>query len=507
MQWILSLIAAICFLVAAHELIQPIDKKWSSFRRYRLPAGPKGSPIVGNMLEFWRSRSAGTLGKTFLELQSYGEMATLHMGSTLYVLLNTNRVTKEIIDKRAKVTHERPHMPISGTLISKGMRSVTQPTRIWSELRKQMRPLLNDVWTKKFEAWQDFESMHLLRSYLDNSSQWYLHNSRYATGVMYGVIAGTRLTKTDDEMTLYRKTTMEFLASIQSTVVDFFPWLENVPKPMQFWRRKWELIGDDHYRVFMSWWDPIKDLATHEKTSSSWVKDVLLSNNSQFRGSDDEAGYLTNTVISAGGDNPRIAINTCIMASILHPDAASQCRQEIESICSQNGSIRLPNVADVPQMPYTCAFIKEVLRWRPVVPMVPPHTASEDFVFEDCVFPKGTNFLINIPSVCRDYPEPDAFEPERWLDGNQARMTYDFWGFGGGRRICIGYKAVQTALFLPFARLLLCFEFLKDGDFDDKKVNSWSSTAPFPVKFQVRSAQHEQLIRGLLVDSSFPVPQ
>ncbi|KAM3422851.1 hypothetical protein BST61_g333 [Cercospora zeina] len=436
MQWVLILVALICLLIAAHELIQPIDKKWSPIRKYKLPAGPKGSPIVGNMLEFWRSRSAGTLGKTFLDLQSYGEMTTLHMGSTLYVLLNTNRVTKEIIDKRAKVTHERPHMPISGTLISKGMRSVTQPTSIWSELRKQMRPLLNDVWTKKFEAWQDYESMHLLRSYIDDPSRWCLHNSRYATGVMYGVIAGRRLTKTDEEMKLYRRTTMEFLASIQSTVVDFFPWLEKLPKPTQFWRRKWEAMGDNHYRVFMSWWYPIKDIATTEKASSSWVKDILLNNSSQFKGTEHEAAYLTNTVISAGGDNPRIAINTCLMASILNPEAAEKCRQEIESVCCcQNGAIRLPNVTDIPQMPYTCAFIKEVLRWRPVVPMVPPHTASEDFTFETYIFPKGTNFLINIPAVCRDYPDPDAFKPERWLDGNQARLTHNFWGFGGGRRI------------------------------------------------------------------------
>ena len=239
MQWLLLTVVLTVLFIALHELIQPIDKKWTSFRKYKLPPGPKGLPIFGNLLDFWRSRSAGTLGKTFMELQQYGEMTTLHMGSTLYVLLNTNRVTKEIIDKRATSTHERPHMPISGTLVSKGMRSVTQPTHVWSELRRMMRPLLNDTWTKKFEAWQDSESLYMLRAYLESPSKWYLHNSRYATGVMYGVIAGERLPKTDEQMRDYRKTTMEFLGSLLSTVVDFFPWLERLPTFLQFWRHRW----------------------------------------------------------------------------------------------------------------------------------------------------------------------------------------------------------------------------------------------------------------------------
>lgn len=399
----------------------------------------------------------------FLALREYGEMATLHMGATVWVVLNTNRVTDEIIGKRAKFTHERPHMPISGTLISRGMRSVIQPTRIWSELRRMMRPLLNDTWTKRFVEWQDIESIHMLRSYIDDPSTWYLHNSRYATGVMHGIIAGNRLTKTEKDMQNYRQTTMEFLGSIFSTTVDFFPWLEHIPRQLQFWRSKWEAVGQNHYRVFKSWWDPIRSDATDEKAGHSWAKDVVLNPDTHFKGNEDEALYLTNTVISAGGDNPRIALNTCLMACIQNPEQYQKCRDEVDKVCNQDGSMRLPTVEDIPSMPWTCAFIKECLRWRPVVPMVPPHTASEQFTFEDYVFPKGTNFIINVPATSLDYDEPLQFKPERWIDGagNEARLTHRFWGFGGGRRICIGYKAAQTSLFLPFTRLLLCFDFQK----------------------------------------------
>lgn len=364
-------------------------------------------------------------------------------------------------------------MPISGNLVSRGMRSVTQPTSVWTELRRLMRPLLNDKWTRTFEQWQDYESREMLKAYVDQPEGWWMWNSRYATGVMYGVISGKRLGKTEEEMGLYRRTTMEFLGTIQGTVVDFFPWLGNLPRVLQVWTAKWEAMGARHREVFRSWWDPIKvgivpshnDEKKQEQTEQkSWVRDVVLNPETQFKGSEEEALYLTNTVLSAGGDNPRIAINTCLMACLAHPSAYKTCVNEITSLCE--GASRLPSASDITsgRLPYTCAFIKEVLRWRPVVPQVPPHTAAETFAFEDFVFPKGTSFMINVPAVCLDYAdEPEVFKPERWLDGSggERKLTKDFWGFGGGKRICIGYKVALTAIAVPFARVVWGFEVLK----------------------------------------------
>ncbi|KAK4626561.1 Cytochrome P450 monooxygenase aneD [Fulvia fulva] len=388
-------------------------------------------------------------------------------------------------------------MPIAGNLVSKGMRSVTQPTRVWSELRRMMRPLLNTDFTKRFIDWQEYESMQMLQAYLDDSSTWYLHNSRYATGVMYGIIAGERLSKTDAEMQEYRRTTMEFLASIQSTAVDFFPFLEYLPRSLQVWRHKWEAMGARHYQAFTSWWHPIKTQATGDKAQHSWVKQVILGPTTNFLGNEDEAAYLTNTLISAGGDNPRIALNTCLMASIVHTSACHHVRTEIDTVCHDpDGSLRLPATSDIPQMPYTCAFIKECLRYYPVVPMVPPHTAAESFSFEQYTFPKGTSFILNIPTITRDYLDPQSFQPERWIDGRggEAKLTEAFWGFGGGKRVCIGYKAAQTGLFLPFARLMMCFEVGKAGDFDDRRVNAWSSGEPFPLMLRLREEEYRELI-------------
>lgn len=251
---------------------------------------------------------------------------------------------------------------------------------------------------------------------------------------------------------------MDFLGSLFASAVDFFPSLEQLPRPLQFWRHKWGAIGKSHHRLFKKWWIPIKTKVVSGTAGASWVRDVVLNPDTGFSGGEEEALYSTNSVISAGGDNPRMTLNTFVMASIHCPEAFQKCREEIDRICGANAE-RLPAVEDIPSMPYLCSFIKECLRWRPIVPLIPPHQLTEDLEFGGFVFPKQTNFIINNLAICADCDDPGSFLPERWMDGNQASLNHGFWGFGAGRRVCIGYKAAQPALFFAISRLMYCFDF------------------------------------------------
>ncbi|KUJ17079.1 cytochrome P450 [Mollisia scopiformis] len=429
-----------------------------------------------------------------LSLRIFGEMTTLHMGSHLWVVINSDRVASEIISKRATITSERAHMPISSDLISNGKRSVLQRSATWSEGRRLMRPLLTGPLAKTFVKWQDLESAQLLLSCLQSPEKWYLHHSRYATAATYGVVAGHRLNKSEEELAEYRKVTKEFLASLFNTTVDFFPILSRIPRPLQLWRQQWEAVGLSHRRIFKKCWGPIKEKVEEGLAGDSWVRDVLLKSD---KGREEEALYLTNSVISAGGDNIRMTLNTFAMVSIHYPQAFQKCRQEIDEVCGGRGvRLRLPGLEDISSMPCLCAFIKELLRWRPVVPLIPPHQLTEELKYAGFVFSVQTNFVINTVAICADCEQPEKFLPERWLDGsgNEAILTHRFWGFGGGRRVCIGYKAAQPALFLALSRLICCFDFELNGNYDSKRLNHGSTTEPFPVRVSKRSSTHEHLI-------------
>ena len=51
----------------------------------------------------------------------------------------------------------------------------------------------------------------------------------------------------------------------------------------------------------------------------------------------------------------------------------------------------------------------------------------------------------------RYFPDPEAFRPERWLDGLAKRIPkYAYYPFGGGPRVCIGnsFAMMESVLLL-----------------------------------------------------------
>jgi cytochrome P450 len=97
---------------------------------------------------------------------------------------------------------------------------------------------------------------------------------------------------------------------------------------------------------------------------------------------------------------------------------------------------------------YLEAVCKEVLRIRPVVPVV-GRVASEPVTIGEHELPAGVELAVGIlithhrPDV---FPQPDRFRPERFLDGGADVPSYGWLPFGGGVRRCIGASFAQLEL-------------------------------------------------------------
>ena len=311
---------------------------------------------------------------------------------------------------------------------------------------------------KTYTEMQEFESTLMLASYLFRPAEWYLHHYRYSNSVMHRIVLGDGLVKRTEELVELQRVTIQFLKMIGESSIEFFPLVTKIPALLQPWRRGMEKIGREHRDVFETWWRPVKRMIEKGTAPPSFVRDALLHANFKYRGDDEQAMYLALSAISAGSDNTRMILNTFIMAALCNPEAMQKARDEADAICGGKAE-RLPLISDIDAMPYTCALVKEVLRWRPIVPVVPPHQLTQDLEFEGYHFPKGTEFLINSIPVCNAVDKPETFMPERWLDGNESNIGAGLWIFGGGRRICVGYKLAQTQLFIAFSRLAYCFDY------------------------------------------------
>lgn len=60
-----------------------------------------------------------------------------------------------------------------------------------------------------------------------------------------------------------------------------------------------------------------------------------------------------------------------------------------EAIDKVVGSDRLPSLADRSSLPYVDAVLREILRWRPVVPQSLPRATLSDDVYNGFYIPKG----------------------------------------------------------------------------------------------------------------------
>ena len=443
-------------------------------------------------------------------------MTTLQLGSKTWVLLNTKRVAQEIYNKRSSITNDRPWLPIISDMISDGRRSALLMDKEWSKRRRVLHQLLSGTALKSYANIQVEESSQLLNDYLECPEEWYLHNGRYSNSVICRIGLGQRVDKPSDKLTAIFQVAMEFISnSPPFNCIDCFPQLTRLPRFLQWWRKSAEILRESTLSTFHAYWDPIARSIKEGNSTPSFARDVLMSDN-MFDGDETDRMYLAIQLIEAGSDTTRSSINLFAMAAVLFPETFLKARAEVDQVCGGQAQ-RLPLMEDETRMPYVLALIKEIQRWRPILVWNPEHVLTQDLEFEGYFFPKGTCFVLNqqaIHSNPQHTADPDTVKPERFLDGNEMDILKDLYTFGGGRRVCVGYRLAQRSLFITYARMLYCFDFeavgpvshirkndhethtTQAGPIDSRNPNHFAvGKEPFPVKIQVRGDAWASLIK------------
>ncbi|XP_039598351.1 steroid 17-alpha-hydroxylase/17,20 lyase-like, partial [Polypterus senegalus] len=95
----------------------------------------------------------------------------------------------------------------------------------------------------------------------------------------------------------------------------------------------------------------------------------------------------------------------------LSPQIQKKIQEEMDNIIGLDSR---PTLSDRGRLPYLEATIREVLRIRPVAPMLIPHVALEDSSIGEYTIPKGTRIVVNLWSIHHDdneWPDSDKFDP------------------------------------------------------------------------------------------------
>ena len=130
------------------------------------------------------------------------------------------------------------------------------------------------------------------------------------------------------------------------------------------------------------------------------------------------------------------------------PDLLEKVREE--NLRLRDGNRDAPFSMDLLEsMVYTRAVVKETLRYRPPVTMV-PYIVKKDFpVVDNYVVKKGSMIIPTVWPSTHDpeaYPNPDSFDPERWITGDADKQSKNWLVFGTGPHYCLGQTYAQLNL-------------------------------------------------------------
>jgi len=153
----------------------------------------------------------------------------------------------------------------------------------------------------------------------------------------------------------------------------------------------------------------------------------------------------------------------------MFPEVQKRAQAEIDRVV---GDKRLPSFGDQKDLPYIECIIKELLRWRVVLPLGVGHRLTHDDDYEGFYFPKGSMIVANVWAISKDeemYPDPHRFWPERFEGENNVLDPYTY-AFGFGRRICAGMHFAKGTLYLTIASILATFDISKAVDEQGREI-------------------------------------
>ncbi|KAJ6449331.1 cytochrome P450 [Mycena sanguinolenta] len=498
---LLLVLVALCVFVCLRKV---------GSREAGLPPGPPTVPLLGNLhmmpTEFAQHK--------FTEwARKYGGIYSLKVGSGTAVVLTDPAAVKELMDKRSGSTVERPPSHLVD-LVTGGLNmAFAHYTENWRTLRRTAHAILTPQASARHIPIQQAEASQLLYDILRHPQGFYTHIRRYSNSVILSVLYGKRSPRYETpQTTAFFKSQhawMRLLEPGATPPVDMIPILKYVPKRWAKWKRDCAKVHKMQRDLYFSLLDETKERLQRGEENGSYMEEIL-TRQAEFGMEREITGYLGGVLIEGGSDTISAFLQSLILALTAYPDAQKKAHDEMDRVVGEH---RMPSLEDLDEMPYIRAMILETHRFRPVLPLIVPHSTVTTEEYNGFVIPQGTTIFVNVWGIFHDpnlYDDPENFIPDRYLltpngtkpgvDDSDMRPNL---AFGVGRRACPGIHVAQNSTNINAMNLIWAFNFtpatdesgnpIKPDTFDYEKG---LSTAPQPFKCNItpRSPERVEII-------------
>jgi cytochrome P450 len=170
------------------------------------------------------------------------------------------------------------------------------------------------------------------------------------------------------------------------------------------------------------------------------------------------------TLLLAGHETTASALTWTLYLLGRHPGAQERLRAEVSTLDGQP-----PTPGTLPSLTYTRAVISEAMRLYPPAWII-GRTLTADLDLAGWHLPAGSVAAVSPLLLHHDprwYPDPEAFDPGRWLDDRRhAVPRHAYLPFGTGPRACIGERFAWAEATTVLAVLAQSWSFRTDPGFE-----------------------------------------
>ena len=456
--------------------------------------GPRGLPVVGNLLQLDKPRLHQQLEGWCHE---FGPFFKLQLGSRGVLVVGDHAAV-------ASILRDRPE----------GFRRTMRLEEIWTEMKLQpgVFGANGDVWKRQRRmVMAGFDPAHVKRYFPAMLTTGQRLGKRWALAAKNG-------TAIDLQADLMRYTVdaiagLAFGAEVNTLESDgdviqqhldkIFPALfKRLLSPLPTWRYVKSPADRRLERSVAAVTEAVAGFIAQARARmqadpglrerpENLLEAMIAAADAEDSGIDDAqvAGNVL-TMLLAGEDTTANTVAWMIDLLWRHPETLARATAEVRSIVTD---VQAPTLEQLAQLDYVEACAHETMRLKPVAPMVGVQ-ALRDTTVGDVQVPTGT-VIFNVmrrDSVSESHvPNATAFDPERWLvqggPGSQASAAKrTSMPFGAGPRICPGRYLALLEMKLAMAVLLGRFDIEGVDTPDGKEAREHLSFTMTPVGLRMR---------------------
>ncbi|KAI1487972.1 cytochrome P450 [Biscogniauxia mediterranea] len=436
------------------------------------PPGPPTLPLIGNLHLMPKE-------KVHLQLQKwaeeYGPIYSLILGTKVMIVLSSDKTISDLLDKRSNIYSSRPEMYLTSMIGGNSRMLLMEYGELWRKLRSVVHNSLNVKAARTYVPYQDLENKAMLLGFLETPSQFIDHIRRYTNSLTTQMVFGFRTTSIDDPKLkqLYHgfEKFGEVAVSTTASLVDLFPILRQLPDALLPSRRYVKELHRKESKLYVGHYLDTKKKLREGTAKPCFCVDIVRAQEKDGL-SDMLCGYTSGSMLEAGSDTTAATLVGFMQAIVIFPEVVKAAQEELDRVCGD----RIPDLNDLPDLPYIRGCMKESLRWMPTVLIGVPHAVVRDDEYMGYTIPKGASVVWNVWTVHNDpnrHPNPRRFDPTRWAHDSQTSAEAannrdptkrDHFVFGAGRRLCQGMHIADRSLFLAISRLLWAFDFKRPID-------------------------------------------